>query len=559
MANENLHQIFVANPITVNASTDLMYVMQSPYSSGTDAAITFANFALQFPKPLTTKGDIYTYSTLATRLPVGSNGQILQALSSAATGLAWSTATYPVVAGTSGNVLTSDGTNWLSETPSGGSGPWTAGTGTDSAIGGDGTAIASGDYSISYGDSANTSSNANSITLGSANTNAGNGTFVCGVGNTVGSFGSHSFCGGLSNTCSGSASFVLGQGISLATGDNRNFIFGSGGTNGSGTSYMMMVGENNYQHTGSVFNFIFGNGNTAKGDYGIAIGQSVISNNTGSVVWGDSNANPNQDTADNQFRLTFAGGYFLNGGSFQGGSVGTTAPGTFCLGYGSGTTTVNGNNNFAFGNNHTITATNFSSYNFCFGNTNTLGDQAGRCFVFGQTSSVGTSVSYGFVYGNNSTAQASNATAFGFECEAFGTFSWALGNGSVTNNNGSVVWGDHNTNVDTDTAVDQFRLNFANGYFFSGGSVSILTVGSGLKVAEGSNAKQGIATLVGGTVTVTNSSVTANSRIFLTIQSPGGTLGAIYISARSAGTSFTISSTSVVDTSVVAYLINEPA
>lgn len=46
--------------------------------------------------PLTTKGDIWVYSTVNTRLPVGStDGQVLQVSSGAATGLAYSTATYP--------------------------------------------------------------------------------------------------------------------------------------------------------------------------------------------------------------------------------------------------------------------------------------------------------------------------------------------------------------------------------------------------------------------------------------------------------------------------------
>lgn len=84
------------------------------------------------------------------------------------------------------------------------------------------------------------------------------------------------------------------------------------------------------------------------------------------------------------------------------------------------------------------------------------------------------------------------------------------------------------------------------------------TLGRGLAVPEGSNAKQGTATLTAGTVTVSNTAVTANSRIFLTAQNTGGTPGALRVSARTAGTSFTITSSSGTDTSTVAYEIFEP-
>jgi hypothetical protein len=92
-----------------------------------------------------------------------------------------------------------------------------------------------------------------------------------------------------------------------------------------------------------------------------------------------------------------------------------------------------------------------------------------------------------------------------------------------------------------------------------GGGWALKTVGSGFRAAEGTNAKQGIVTLAGTTTVVNNTSVTANSRIFLTGQQDGGTPGSIRVSTRTAGTSFTITSTSSSDASVVAYEIFEPA
>lgn len=90
------------------------------------------------------------------------------------------------------------------------------------------------------------------------------------------------------------------------------------------------------------------------------------------------------------------------------------------------------------------------------------------------------------------------------------------------------------------------------------GSFALLTGGQGLRVAEGSNCKQGVATLVAGTVTVPNTSVTANSRIFLTAQD-NSTTGALRVSARTAGTSFVITSSNAGDSGVVAYEIFEPS
>lgn len=90
------------------------------------------------------------------------------------------------------------------------------------------------------------------------------------------------------------------------------------------------------------------------------------------------------------------------------------------------------------------------------------------------------------------------------------------------------------------------------------GNFDASLAGTGFRAAEGSNAKQGIATLSAGTVTVANTSVTANSRIFLTAQTSGAAPGALRVSTLTAGTSFVITSTSNTDTSVVAYEIFEP-
>jgi hypothetical protein len=65
--------------------------------------------------------------------------------------------------------------------------------------------------------------------------------------------------------------------------------------------------------------------------------------------------------------------------------------------------------------------------------------------------------------------------------------------------------------------------------------------------------KSGTATLVGGTVTVSDAAITAASEIRMRAATLGGTPGALYISAKVASTSFTITSTSGTDTSVVAY------
>lgn len=71
------------------------------------------------------------------------------------------------------------------------------------------------------------------------------------------------------------------------------------------------------------------------------------------------------------------------------------------------------------------------------------------------------------------------------------------------------------------------------------------------------SSRLGTAVLVGGTVTVSTTTVTGSSKIFLTSQTDGGVPGFLRITAISAGTSFTITSSNALDTSTVAYFILE--
>ena len=79
-----------------------------------------------------------------------------------------------------------------------------------------------------------------------------------------------------------------------------------------------------------------------------------------------------------------------------------------------------------------------------------------------------------------------------------------------------------------------------------------------VSLKDGSNKRMGQATLIGGSSTVSNTSVTASTRIFLSRETLGGAAGHLAISARVAGTSFTILSSSGTETSTVNWLLIEP-
>lgn len=84
----------------------------------------------------------------------------------------------------------------------------------------------------------------------------------------------------------------------------------------------------------------------------------------------------------------------------------------------------------------------------------------------------------------------------------------------------------------------------------------LMGVGAPLSMASGTNRRTGDATLVAGTVTVANTTVTANTKIQLTRHTLGGTAGDLTYTT-SAATSFTVNSANAADTSVVTYTLIE--
>jgi len=116
------------------------------------------------------------------------------------------------------------------------------------------------------------------------------------------------------------------------------------------------------------------------------------------------------------------------------------------------------------------------------------------------------------------------------------------------------------TNIDLGLTNNRFNSLWLKGSITATACDLILeTAGRGLKIKEGSNARMGQSTLVGGTVTVSNTSVTANSRIFLTCAVTGGTQGILSVGTITASTSFVINSSNGADTSTVNWIIVEPS
>lgn len=106
------------------------------------------------------------------------------------------------------------------------------------------------------------------------------------------------------------------------------------------------------------------------------------------------------------------------------------------------------------------------------------------------------------------------------------------------------------------STVSQWKLA-KTGTITQVGDLVYSTVGKSFTLTSGTGQRAGNATLVGGTITVTNTTVTANSILMLTRKTSGGTIGTAITYTLSAGASFTINSDNILDTSTFSYLLFE--
>lgn len=117
------------------------------------------------------------------------------------------------------------------------------------------------------------------------------------------------------------------------------------------------------------------------------------------------------------------------------------------------------------------------------------------------------------------------------------------------------------TNIHNANAAFE-QVHFENGVLTTTSDIQTSAAGKGLKIKEGGNARMGVSVLNGGSpasVVVANTTVTSSTRIYLTGNADGGTVGFVRVSARTASTSFTITSSANGDTSTVAWFLVEPS
>ena len=398
------------------------------------------------------------------------------------------------------------------------------------------------------------------VTGGTAasNGNGGNATFRGATGSGTGTGGN----GGQVNIIGADAggdntANQSGGGVTLTGGASKGSSQGGGltvnlGTGGPGTGTAGATGgTGNYNAgTGGVGSATSGAGGNTTLNAGSG-GAGVAGGNGGTATLHGGNGGTGSASGGNGGPANVSGGSPANFAGSAGGSVSLAAAAGSNTGAGGagGTATVTGGNaggdntGSTAGGNVTLTAGNSKgSSNGAQVNLNAGAGGVGT----GATGATGGTIN---IASGTGGANAGSSGAGGDL-----NFSAGAGGGSGTPGaGGNIVF----KTASTTSQVEHFRVRNTGNAAVTAGSFEVVTAGQGLQVKGGSNCKLGTSALTAGTVTVANTAVTANSRIFLTAQNNAGTPGFLSITTITAGTSFVVKSSSNTDTSTVAWFIVE--
>lgn len=371
----------------------------------------------------------------------------------------------------------------------------------------------------------------------------------------------------------GTENTALGDSVLIVntTGDFNTFVGAQAGMKNTTGEFNSGVGYR------TQFNGLSGTGyNSTIGYRSLFTNTTGVANNAigGEALFSNTTANHNNALGYQALfaNTTGAGNVAVGGNSLHNGTTGTNNE---ALGFEAlGTGIVTGTDNFGGGRR--------SLYNLTSGQENTaLGLRAmnsnttgGYNFAVGTdaltsnlsgilNNAIGYQALFNITasdYNNAIGYEAGQYIADGITAATSSTHTLLFGYKARVNANGETnenVIGDNAFGLGSNTTVLGSANTVTTGIF---GDLKLQNIGNTLFIKEGTNGAMGVVTLSGGTATVNTTKVTANSRIVLSVQSLGTVSlpTVVGVTARTAGTSFTITSASLTDTSLIAWVIIEP-
>ena len=401
-----------------------------------------------------------------------------------------------------------------------------------------------GALSLSGGTAASSAAGGNISLLGAA----GSGVTTGGAGGTVTITGGAANGDNTQNNSGGSINVTAGNSKGSSTGGTVTVSSGNGGV-GTGSAGATGGTTNVNGGTGGAGSATSGNGGgfTGKGGSG---GGGVAGGAGGTAQLTGGTGGTGSGSGGNGGAANVTGGSPGNNASANGGSVTISSAGGSGTGAGGAGGTVTISSGTGGGDN----TQNNSGGSITVSAGHSAGSAGGPAVtITAGVGGVGTSTT-GANGGNTNV----NAGAGGVGSATGGTggnvvISAGAGGNSGTPGAGGII----QLEVAATTSVaERFRVT-STACFTSNCQLEVHNTGFGLGIAHGTNCKLGTSALSGGTVTVSNTAVTANSLIFLTSQADGGSPGFVRVTAKTANTSFVITSSNGSDTSTVAWLIVE--